>query len=58
VEVRIIKECKFEVGEVVNLPDFQAKELIEKGYAVLALVRSFIVENGKSKHKSEKTVTL
>lgn len=55
-EVRIIKQCKFEVGEVVNLPDFQAKELIEKGYAVLALVRSFI-ENAQSKQKSEK-VTL
>lgn len=58
-EVRIIKAISnLEVGEVKDLPPPQARELIRDGYAVLNLIRSFTVEDTRSKHKSEKTVTL
>jgi hypothetical protein len=59
VEVRIIKKHdEFDEGRVYDLPPHQARQLIAEGYAVLSLVRSFLVEDGRSKQKSERAVTI
>lgn len=57
--IRFIKNpvnIEAKVGEELNLPDQLAKDLIRDGYAVLAIVRGFNIEDSRSKQRSEKGV--
>lgn len=59
-KIRIIKNpvnLKATVGEELNLPDLVARELIEGGYAVLAIVRGFNIEDTRGKERPERAVT-